>query len=86
MRKSRQGEMASTHLQTYHSPSSHAKPQLGCEMFRFCARERLSKHICKHVLGWTKDESNRAIVDDPSDEMELNVNVLGSSVVLMIFR
>ncbi len=39
-----------------------------------------------HVLGRAIDEPNRAVFDDPANEMEANVDVLAARVVLVILR
>jgi len=76
---------ASMHLLSQHSPSSHAKPQLRCEVFHFYTQERLGKHVCEHVFGWAMNEPNCAIFDDSVNEMEADIDMLGLGMVLIIF-
>ena len=44
------------------------------------------ERVGHHVVCRAIDESNRAVFDDVSNEMEADVDVLGTRVVLMILR
>jgi hypothetical protein len=49
------------------------------------ARKRLGKGIGDHILGRTKDEADRAILDDPANEVVANIDVFGMGVILVVF-
>ena len=53
-------------------------------MFDFRRGERLREYIGYHVAGRTENEAELAVVDDPADEMETHVYVLGMGMVLVV--
>ena len=53
-------------------------------MLRFCARQWFCESICEHVFSRTEDETDRAVLNDPPNKMEADVNVFRVSMVLMI--
>ena len=48
-------------------------------------REHFGKGISDHVISGAVDKVNLAIINDPVDEVEVDINVLGAGVVLMVF-
>lgn len=53
-------------------------------MFDFRRGERLRECVGDHVVGRAIDETNRAVLDDPTDEMEAHVDVLRVRVILVV--
>jgi len=47
--------------------------------------EGFGKCVGNHIICRAVDEFNRSIFNDIANEMELNVNVLGMNVVLIVF-
>ena len=53
-------------------------------MFDFRQGEHLGEGVGNHVVCRAEYESNFAIVDYPADEMEMNVDMLGAHMILMV--
>ena len=47
--------------------------------------ECLCKCIGNHFFDWAIDKPKRAVFNDPANEMKSDINMFGSSVILMIF-
>ena len=54
------------------------------EVLDFGGRKGLSKCIDNHVISGAVDKSMFAIINDPADEVEANVNVLAAGMVLVV--
>ena len=48
-------------------------------------RECLGKSIGNHNICWAVDKSYFAVVNDPVDEVKVDVDVLGVGMVLVVF-
>ena len=55
-------------------------------MLDFEGRERLRECVGDHIRGRAVDELNGAILADPTEEMETNVDVFRACVVLVVSR
>ena len=55
-------------------------------MFDCRGRQRLGQGISDHIRYRTIDKAKFVILDDPVNEVETYINVLGSGVVLMIWH
>jgi hypothetical protein len=44
----------------------------------------LGERVRDHVVGWAINKAQGALLDDPSDEMVVHVDVLRAHVVLMV--
>jgi hypothetical protein len=51
------------------------EPKLGSKMLCLETWERLREGVCEHVLSWTVNEPNRAVLDDPTNTMVVNINM-----------
>jgi hypothetical protein len=55
-------------------------------MFHLRRGKGFGESVGNHVIGRAVNEVQRAIFNDPSDEMETNIDVFGPGVVLVVFR
>ena len=53
-------------------------------MFDLGRWQRLGKQVGNHIVGGAKNELQFAIVDDPMNKMEMNVDVFCACMVLMV--
>ena len=83
MKKGNYGDLLGLSFQ--HSPSNQHKSKFASEMLDFRGWESFRKCVSNHFVGWTIDESERPVFDDPSNKMESDVDMLGSRMVLMVF-
>jgi len=72
------------HSKLQHSPSSRAEAKLVAEVLDFGRGKSLRHRVGNHVVGRAIDKADRAVVNDPANEVEANIDMLRTSVVLMI--
>ena len=68
-----------------HSPSKCGKSKLGCEVLDLSEWESFCECVGNHVISRAVNKLNRAVFDDIANEMEADVDVLGTSMVLVVF-
>ncbi len=78
--------VARLHALFQHSPSNCNEPKLSSKVLHLREGERLCEDVGDHILGRAIDEPNRAVFDDPANEMEVNVDVLAARMVLVVLR
>jgi hypothetical protein len=49
-------------------------------------RQGFSKRVGNHVASWAKNKKEFAILDDPADKVETDVDVFSSGVILVILH
>ena len=59
--------------------------EFGHEVFDFRQGKRLGEGVGDHVFCRAEYESNFAVVDYPTEEVKMNVDVFHARVVLMVF-
>src|ERR1700720_756407 len=69
-----------------HSPSSLAQAKFCRKMLDLRGGQCLSKAISNHVGSQTKNELKNSFFDNPADEMETDVDVFSTCMVLMVLR
>ena len=69
-----------------HSSSIHSESKCVCEMLDFCRQKGFCKCICYHFFSRAVDKSYFAVFNNPSYEVEMNVDVLGSCMLLMFLQ
>ena len=69
-----------------HSLSRGRETKLRGEVLHFRGGERFSKCVGKLFIGGAVNELDRALLDDVSDEMETDIHMFRTRVVLVIFR
>ena len=67
-----------------HSPSRCGESELGHKVLDLSGWEGFRVRVGNHVISRAVNKSNRAVFDDVSNEMEADVDVLGTRMVLMI--
>jgi hypothetical protein len=55
-------------------------------MFHLWRGKGFRESIGNHVIGRAVNEVQGAVFDNPSDEMEVNVDVFSSGMILVVFR
>ena len=55
-------------------------------MLHFGGGKSFCEGVGEHVVGWAVDESYGSFFDDVAYEVESYIDVLGTSVILVIFR
>ena len=57
---------------------------MGCKILDLHRQKSLGKHVCDHIISRAIDELNRAIFNDIVNEMKVDADVFGVSMILMI--
>jgi len=60
--------------------------QLGMEFLEFDTCERLGKNVSNHLLGWDIEQFDVARGNGLADEMEVYVDMLGTTVESGVLR
>ena len=68
-----------------HSPSRCRKSELGRKVLDLSRWKSFRERVSNHVVSRAVNKLNRAVFDDVANEMEADVDVLGTSVVLVVF-
>ena len=71
--------------QVQHSLSIELKSEFGSKVLDLHGQEGLSESVSNHFVSGAVDQLNLALVNDIADKMIMNINVLGSGVVLVVF-
>jgi len=67
-----------------YSPSNQYEPEGRRKVLHLRRGKGFHKCISYHFVGRAVDKSNFAFLNDPSDEVEMNVDVLRTCVILML--
>jgi len=54
-------------------------------MLYFRRGKGFGKCVGNHIVSGTENKAQGAFLDDPSDEVKTDIDVLGTCVILMIF-
>src|ERR1700736_1393936 len=68
-----------------HSPSSAAESEFGGKMFDFRRWQSFRKGIGDHIISRAVNQTDFALFDNPAYEMKSYINMLCTSMVLVIF-
>ena len=69
-----------------HSPSNRCEAKCAHEMLCLRTRKGFSEDVGCHLLGRTINQLDRASLDDVTNEMIMDINVLCAGMVMSIFR
>jgi len=69
-----------------HSPSNGAESEAACKVLDLRRGECLSECICDHVGGGAVNKAEGAPLDNPTNKMIADINVLGPHVVTVVLH
>ena len=54
-------------------------------MFDLRGGQRFGERVGEHLIGWAINDLEGTLFDNPADKVELDVNMFGAGVVLVVF-
>jgi hypothetical protein len=69
-----------------HSPSNGAESEAAREVLDLRRGERLSECVCDHVGGGAVNKAEGAPLNNPTNKMIADIDVLGPRVVMVVLR